>query len=65
MADSVETVKKQTADAVGAVAAVTAVTKPVNTWRRMIAGAGAIVAKPWRRYRVVRLLMGDKSGEAV
>jgi undecaprenyl-diphosphatase len=31
--------------------AVDAVKKPVNTWRRTIAAAGAIVGKPWRRYR--------------
>ncbi len=56
MADSVETGKIKTTDAVAAVAAVAAVTKPVNTWRRMIAGAGAIVGKPWRRYRATVFL---------
>ena len=30
---------------------VEAVKKPVNTWRQTITAAGAIVAKPWRRYR--------------
>jgi membrane-associated phospholipid phosphatase len=45
MAEGVETVKKQTE------VAVAAVTQPVNTWRRMLAGTGAIVARPWRRYR--------------
>src|SRR5512135_460349 len=42
MGDSVRTVEEQTA---------AAVKKPVNAWRRTIATAGAIVAKPWRRYR--------------
>ena len=32
-------------------AAVAAVKKPVNAWRRLIDGAGAVVGKPWRRYR--------------
>lgn len=50
MTDSVEAVKKQTA------VAVEAVSKPVNTWRGMIAGAGAVVAKPWRRYRATVFL---------
>ena len=31
--------------------AVDAVKKPVNAWRRTITAAGAIVARPWRRYR--------------
>jgi undecaprenyl-diphosphatase len=30
---------------------VEAVNQPVNSWRRFINGAGAIVSKPWRRYR--------------
>jgi membrane-associated phospholipid phosphatase len=42
MADSVKAVDKQT---------VAVVTKPVNAWRRTIARAGAVVEKPWRRYR--------------
>ena len=42
MADSVKAVEKQT---------VAVVTKPVNAWRRAIARAGAVVEKPWRRYR--------------
>src|SRR5512136_1690865 len=42
MTDSVKLVGQQTA---------AAVKKPVNTWRRTITEAGAIVAKPWRRYR--------------
>ena len=42
MADSVKAVEKQT---------VAAVTKPVNAWRRTLARAGAVVEKPWRRYR--------------
>ena len=27
------------------------VTEPVNKWRRMLGEAGAVVGKPWRRYR--------------
>ena len=42
MADRVKAVKQQTVEAVA---------KPVNAWRRTITSAGAIVAKPWRRYR--------------
>jgi membrane-associated phospholipid phosphatase len=42
MADSVKAVKEQTVETV---------TKPVNAWRRTIARAGAVVEKPWRRYR--------------
>jgi len=42
MADSVKAVEQQTA---------AVVTKPVNAWRRTIARAGAVVEKPWRRYR--------------
>jgi undecaprenyl-diphosphatase len=42
MADNVKAVRKQT---------VVAVKKPFNAWRRTLAAAGAIVAKPWRRYR--------------
>jgi membrane-associated phospholipid phosphatase len=42
MTDSVKAVGQQTA---------AVVKKPVNVWRRTIAAAGAIVAKPWRRYR--------------
>ncbi len=40
-------VKKQT---------VAAVTKPVNAWRRTIDAAGAVVEKPWRRYRATVFL---------
>jgi membrane-associated phospholipid phosphatase len=47
MADSVKTVKKQT---------VAAVKKPVNAWRRTIDAAGAVVEKPWRRYRATVFL---------
>ncbi|HEY3288675.1 MAG TPA: phosphatase PAP2 family protein [Anaerolineae bacterium] len=50
MTDGVQAVKNQTA------AAVEVVKKPVNTWRGMIAGAGAVVAKPWRRYRTTVFL---------
>jgi membrane-associated phospholipid phosphatase len=50
MADSVVMVKKQPAEVVEAVK------QPVNTWRGIIAGAGAIVAKPWRRYRTTVFL---------
>ncbi len=42
MTDSVKAVGQQTA---------AAVKKPVNVWRRTITEAGAVVAKPWRRYR--------------
>jgi undecaprenyl-diphosphatase len=42
MTDHVRVVEHQAADVVK---------KPVNTWRRTITAAGAIVAKPWRRYR--------------
>ena len=64
MADNVKAVKKPTVAAVKNQAAavikkpveaikkpVEAVKKPVNAWRRTIDAAGAIVAKPWRRYR--------------
>src|SRR5512140_1765121 len=55
MADSVkavEAVKAVKEQAVAAVKApVEAVKKPVNAWRRTITAAGAIVSKPWRRYR--------------
>ena len=47
MADSVTAVEKQTA---------AVVTKPVNAWRRTIARAGAVVEKPWRRYRATVFL---------
>ena len=47
MADSVKAVKQQTVEAVQ---------KPVNAWRRTIDAAGAIVAKPWRRYRAAVFL---------
>jgi membrane-associated phospholipid phosphatase len=30
---------------------VKAVAEPVNSWRRFLTGAGAVVSKPWRRYR--------------
>jgi membrane-associated phospholipid phosphatase len=33
------------------------VQKPVNTWRGFLIGAGAIVSKPWRRYRA-NIFMG-------
>ena len=42
MAKSVKTVQAQTVEAVK---------QPVNIWRGFITGAGAIVSKPWRRYR--------------
>ncbi len=42
MAGSIKVVQDQTVEAVK---------KPVNAWRRTISNAGAIVAKPWRRYR--------------
>ena len=42
MTNSVKTVQAQT---------VAAVEQPVNDWRGLITGAGAIVSKPWRRYR--------------
>ena len=42
MADNAKTVRKQT---------VVAAKEPVNAWRRTIVAAGAIVARPWRRYR--------------
>jgi membrane-associated phospholipid phosphatase len=42
MADSVKAVEKQTA---------AVVKKPVNAWRQAIDAAGAVVEKPWRRYR--------------
>ncbi len=42
MANTVKAVEQQTVEAVK---------KPVNSWRRTIMAAGAIVAKPWRRYR--------------
>jgi len=42
MADSVKEVKDQTVEAVK---------EPVSAWRRTITAAGAIVGKPWRRYR--------------
>lgn len=45
MVTGTEEVDRQTADAVEAVK------KPVKTWRQMIVGAGAIVSKPWRKYR--------------
>lgn len=32
-------------------AAVASIKKPVNAWRRLIGEAGAVVGKPWRRYR--------------
>src|SRR5512143_3193601 len=54
MADSVKAVKEQTIEAVKK--PVEAVKKPVNAWRRTIASAGAIVAKPWRRYRATVFL---------
>src|SRR5512143_2292680 len=47
MTDSVKAVKQQTVEAVK---------KPVNAWRRTIDAAGAIVAKPWRRYRAAVFL---------
>ena len=42
MIDNAKAVKEQTVEAVK---------KPVNTWRQTITAAGAIVTKPWRRYR--------------
>lgn len=47
MTDSVKAVKQQTVEAVK---------KPVNAWRRTIDAAGAIVEKPWRRYRAAVFL---------
>jgi len=47
MAKSVKTVEQQTAQAVK---------QPVNAWRRAIEAAGAIVEKPWRRYRAAVFL---------
>ena len=46
------------------VAAVEAVKKPVNAWRRLIDGAGAVVGKPWRRYRA-NLFIGYLIGATV
>ena len=57
MADSVKAGKKPTVTAVKNQTAaaikkpVEAVKKPVNAWRRAIDAAGAVVEKPWRRYR--------------
>jgi membrane-associated phospholipid phosphatase len=42
MAKSVKTIQAQTAETVK---------RPVSFWRGLITGAGAIVSKPWRRYR--------------
>jgi len=62
MTESVKAVKKQTVTAVKKQAAaavqkpVEAVKKPVNAWRRTIDAAGAIVEKPWRRYRATVFL---------
>lgn len=47
-------VEKQTAAAIKK--PVEAVKKPVNAWRRAIDAAGAIVEKPWRRYRAAVFL---------
>lgn len=47
MAKSVKTAEQQTAQAVK---------QPVNAWRRAIEAAGAIVEKPWRRYRAAVFL---------
>lgn len=47
-----------------AVAAVEAVKKPVNAWRRLIDGAGAVVGKPWRRYRA-NLFIGYLAGASI
>lgn len=47
MADSIKAVEHPT---------VAAVKEPVNAWRRAIGAAGAIVAKPWRRYRAAVFL---------
>lgn len=55
MANSVKAVKKQTLAAVKK-QTVAAVKKPVNAWRRTIDAAGAIVEKPWRRYRAAVFL---------
>ncbi|HZY45537.1 MAG TPA: phosphatase PAP2 family protein [Anaerolineae bacterium] len=57
MADSVKAVKaikKKTVETVKK--PVEAVKKPVNAWRRTIDAAGAIVEKPWRRYRATVFL---------
>ena len=47
MTDSVKAVEQQTVEAVN---------KPVNAWRRAIDAAGAIVERPWRRYRAAVFL---------
>jgi undecaprenyl-diphosphatase len=47
-----------------AVAAVEAVKKPINAWRRLIDGAGTVVGKPWRRYRA-NLFIGYLVGASV
>lgn len=47
MTDGVKAVKQQTVEAVA---------KPVNAWRRAIDAAGAVVEKPWRRYRAAVFL---------
>lgn len=45
-------------------AAVASIKKPVNAWRRLIDGAGAVVGKPWRRYRA-NLFIGYLFGASV
>jgi membrane-associated phospholipid phosphatase len=45
MADGIEAIKEKAA------VVIVAVKKQVHTWRGMIAAAGAIVSKPWRKYR--------------
>ena len=47
-----------------AVAAVEAVKKPVNAWRRLVDGAGPVVGKPWRRYRA-NLFIGYLTGASI
>ena len=46
--------KQQTAAAIKK--PIEAVKKPVNAWRRAIDAAGAVVEKPWRRYRAAVFL---------
>ncbi len=54
MANNVKAVEKKTVAVVKK--PVEAVKKPVNAWRRTIDAAGAIVEKPWRRYRAAVFL---------
>ncbi len=47
-----------------AVVAVEAVKKPINAWRRLNNEAGALVGKPWRRYRA-NLFIGYLVGASI